>query len=90
MIFLILFLTLLLQKHLDAIHYSLLVFSVDQLYIQGPCKCVTPGLHSHHQDSETMIVITCHLRSCWNVQQETYHALSAPGQEMFYLSHNKS
>lgn len=44
MIFLFLFLTFLLQKHLKAVHYSLLVCNVDQLYIQGPCRCVTPGL----------------------------------------------
>lgn len=58
--------TFLLQKDLDAIHYSLFVCKVDQLYIQGMWKCVTPGLCLQHQDFETMMVITWHLRPYWN------------------------
>lgn len=58
MIFPFLFLILLLQQHLDAIHYfCLFVCHLDQLFVQGMCKCVTPGLHLQHWDFENLMVI---------------------------------
>lgn len=67
MIFQFLFLILLLQQHLDTINDSyLLVCHVDQLLVQGLCKCVTPGLHLQHWKFGNMIVIMYDLGSSWH------------------------